>query len=98
MAKYQVTYWQEIPSQVDAKAPGEKPHKEALSQRFMELIDIVATKRKMGSADDYLSGWNKGEKIERSGTAAQVAQAVAAEFEAQYETIRASALAQSKPA
>jgi len=98
MATYQVTFWHEIPSQVDAKAPGEKPHKEPLSQRFLELIDIVATKRKMGEADDYLAGWNKGAKTDRAGTAAEVARAVAAEFEAQYEVIRANALAQSKSA
>lgn len=95
MATYQVTYWQEIPSQVDAKAPGQKPHREPLTQRFLDLIDIIASKRKQDSADDYLAGWNKGTKEEREGSAAQVAQEVAAEFEAQYEAIQARAILQS---
>lgn len=95
MATYQVTYWHEIPSQVDAKAPGEKPCKEPLSQRFLELIDLVATKRKLGATDDYIAGWNKGDKVEREGSAAEVARAVAAEFEARYDSIRAQAIAQS---
>ena len=95
MATYQVTYWQEIPSQVDAKAPGQKPHREPLCQRFLDLIDIIASKRKQDSADDYLAGWNKGAKVEREGSADQVAQEVAAEFEAQFDAIRAQAISQS---
>jgi hypothetical protein len=62
------------------------------------LIDIIATKRKLDSSDEYISQWNKGEKIDRPGTPQQVAQAVAAEIEAQYDEIRAKALAQSKHA
>lgn len=95
MASYQVTYWHEIPSQVDARDPGGKPQKEPLSQRFMELIDIIATKRKLGATDDYIAGWRKGPKLERDGPAGEVAKAVAAEFEAQFEVIRAQAIAQS---
>lgn len=98
MATYQVTYWQEIPSQVDAKESGSKAHKQMLSQRFQELIDIIATKRKLDSSDDYISQWTKGPKTERPGTPQEVASAVAAEFEAQYEQIRATALAQSQHA
>lgn len=95
MATYQVTYWHEIPSQVDAKAPGEPPCKQPLSQRFLELIDLIATKRKLGGTDDYLAGWNKGPRTEREGSAAEVARAVAEEIEVQYDAIRARALAQS---
>ena len=78
MATYQVTYWQEIPSQVDAREPGAKPHKELLSQRFQELIDIAASKRKLGGTDAYIAGWNKGDKTVREGTPEAVAKAVAA--------------------
>jgi hypothetical protein len=94
MATYQVTYWQEIPSQVDARDEGGKAHKEILSQRFQELIDIVATKRKLTASDDYINAWNKGKKTPREGAAADVARAVAAELEGAYETIRANALKQ----
>ena len=96
MATFQVTYWQEITSQVDARDGRDKPHKEMLSPRFQELIDIVATARKQGDADAYISGWNKGDKEVRDGNALQVAQAVAAELEQRYEEIRTQALASSK--
>ena len=92
MATYQVTYWQEIPSQVDAREAGGKAHKLMLSQRFQELIDIVATKRNLDSSDDYIAQWAKGEKQERAGSAEQVARAVADEFEAQFADIRKKAL------
>ena len=98
MATYQITYWQEIPSQIDAKGEGAKPHKMMLSPRFQELIDIVATKRKLDSSDDYISQWSKGQKIEKPGSPQQVAEAMAAEIEGQYDEIRAKALEQSKHA
>ncbi len=92
MATYQVTYWQEIPSQVDAREEGGKAHKEMLSKRFQELIDIIAVRRKLDSSDDYIDQWNKGEKTVREGSASSVAKAVAAELESQYDAFRASAL------
>lgn len=91
MATYQILYWQEIPSQVDARDAG-KSHKEMLSQRFQELIDIVATKRNLTESDDYIAGWSKGDKAERAGSALDVAKVVAAELEAEFEKIRAAAL------
>jgi hypothetical protein len=101
MAVYQVTYWQEIPSQVDARDPGAKAHKVMLSQRFQELIDIAASKRKLDTSDLYIAQWAKGEKTEKAGAAADVAKAVADDFEARFDTIRSEALAKSisaKPA
>ncbi|MEP6655667.1 MAG: virulence factor [Betaproteobacteria bacterium] len=92
MATYQILYWQEIPSQVDARDAG-KAHKEMLSQRFQELIDIVATKRNLVESDDYIAGWSKGDKSERPGSAIDVAKGVAAELEAEFDSIRTAALA-----
>ena len=97
MATYQIVYWQDIPSQVDAR-DGAKSHKEMLSQRFQELIDVVAMKKKITQSDDYINGWSKGEKTERMGTAAEVATAVARELEARFDEIRANALAQCRDA
>ncbi len=91
MATYQILYWQEIPSQVDAREAG-KSHKEMLSQRFQELIDVVATKRNQVESDDYIAGWNKGDKLERPGSAIDVAKAVVAELEAGFDAVRVSAL------
>jgi hypothetical protein len=93
MATYQILYWQDIPSQIDARGGGAS-HKEPLSQRFQELIDVVAMKKNIVNSDDYINGWTKGDKQERPGSAAEVAKAVAAEYEAQYDAIRKAALAQ----
>jgi hypothetical protein len=98
MATYRVTYWQEIPSQVDAKDANGKTHKRLLSQRFQELIDIIAVKRKLDSSDDYIGQWNKGDKTDREGSAEEVTAAVVADFEARYDAIRAEAIAQSAAA
>jgi len=95
MATYRVVYWQEIPSQVDAKEGGVK-HKQPLSQRFQELINRAAAQRKLDRADDYIKAWARGEPATRPGSAREVAQAVAAEFESQFEAIRASALKEAK--
>lgn len=98
MATFQITYWQEIPSQVDARDEGGKLHKKMLSQRFQELIDLIATKRKLDSSDAYINEWHKGRKTERQGSALQVTEEVAAELEAAFETIRVNALQQSSNA
>jgi hypothetical protein len=97
MATYQIVYWQDIPSQVDARDGG-KSHKEMLSQRFQELIDLVAMRKKITQSDDYINGWSKGEKTERAGTAVEVAMVVAKELEGRFDEIRAYALAQCSDA
>ena len=97
MATYQILFWHEIPSQVDARESG-KSHKEMLSPRFQELIDIIATKRNLVDSDDYIAGWNKGDKAERPGSAVDVAKAVAAELEAKYDDMRAAAMLGPAPA
>jgi hypothetical protein len=94
MAKVQILYWQEIPSVVEARGDG-KAHKEQLSQRFQELIDLIAMKRKLAGTDGYLEQWNKGQAVERPGDAREVAMAVAQELEARFEEIRQQALAGS---
>lgn len=94
MAKVQILYWQEIPSVVEARGDG-KAHKEQLSQRFQELIDLIAMKRKLAGTDGYLEQWNKGQAVERPGDAREVAMAVAQELESRFEEIRQQALAGS---
>lgn len=96
MAKYQILYWQDIPSVVEARDGG-KVHKEQLSARFQELIDRVAMKKKLAGTDAYLDEWNKGEIRERAGGAREVSHAIAEELEARFDSIRAEALAKCKP-
>jgi hypothetical protein len=93
MAKITVLYWQNIPSLVEA-TDGDKPHKLQLSERFQELIDLIAMKKKLSGSDAYLEQWSKGKPEVRDGSASVVAAAAAAELEARYDEIRAAALAE----
>lgn len=95
MAKYSILYWQEIPSVVEA-TDGTSTSKQQLSNRFQELIDLIAMKRGLAGTDAYLEGFNRGAAVEREGTATVVAQTVKDELEARYDTIKATALQKSK--
>jgi seryl-tRNA(Sec) selenium transferase len=89
MADYNIVYWQEIPSLVDAK-DADGSHKVQLSQRYQDLIDLAAMKRSMAGTDAYLEQWTRSDTEQRDGTAEAVAQAVADELEAQFETFKAA--------
>jgi len=91
MAKYRIMYWQEIPSVVEAREGREKAKKQ-LSLRFQELIDLIAMRRKLDSADEYLLHWSKGDWQERGGSAAEVVDLIAGEIEADYDAIKSAAL------
>ena len=45
MAKVTILYWKDIPSVVEAR-DADGVHKELLSERFQELIDLIAMKKK----------------------------------------------------
>ena len=92
MAKVTILCWQEIPSVVEARDRSGR-HKIELSQRFQELIDLVAMKKKMAGTDEYLIQWNKGGRKEHDGDPESVAKAVAEDIEARYDAIRAEELA-----
>lgn len=93
MAKCSVLSWQEIPSLVEARdASGS--HKIQLSDRFQELIDMVAMRKGMAGTDQYLEAWRRGRGKERDGDAHSAAEALAAEIEAQYDQIRATVIAE----
>jgi len=91
MAKYRIMYWQEIPSVVEARE-GRQKAKGQLSLRFQELIDLIAMRRKLDGADEYLQHWSKAEWQSREGTAENVVKMVVEEIEAEYETIKTAAL------
>jgi len=92
MAEYTVLFWQEIPSVVEAR-DGEGRKKVQLSPRFQALIDKAAMRRGLVGTDAYIDQWSRSERLARDGSAAEVAEAVAAELEAEYEAIRTAALA-----
>ena len=92
MARVTILYWQEIPSVVEARDRSGR-HKIELSQRFQELIDLIAMKKKLAGTDEYLIQWNKGVPKEHEGDPETVARAIAEEIEARYDVIRADEIA-----
>ena len=92
MAEYQILYWQDIPSVVEARDAAGTARVQ-LNQRFQDLIDAVAMKEKLAGTDAYLDQWEKGAVETREGTAGEVARAVAAELEAGYSVLKARKLA-----
>jgi cvfA/B/C family virulence factor len=91
VAKYQVLYWKDIPSVVEATdASGSA--KVQLSDRFQALIDAVAMRLGMAGTDAYLDQWEHGDEQERGGTAREVAAAVVGELEGRFEEFRSRGL------
>jgi hypothetical protein len=78
MATYKILYWQEIPTQIKA----EDDVTVMLDDKFMKQVDILAAKRGLQAADDYLAQWKWSEEEEREGSAYEVAASVKAELEA----------------
>jgi hypothetical protein len=87
VARYQVLYWKDIPSVVEA-TDGAGSAKVQLSDRFQMLIDAVAMRLGLAGTDEYLDQWDHGDEQERAGSAHDVANAVAQEFEAKYAEFR----------
>lgn len=92
MADYTILYWQNIPSMVEARE-GRTKKKVQLSDRFQVLIDAVAMRKNLVGTDAYIEQWRRGERQTRDGNAEEVAAAVSAELETQYEAIKAAAMA-----
>ena len=79
-AKYQVLYWQDIPSEVKAWDDFEEI-KVSLPSRFAERIDASAQKQGHIRTDAYMAHLRWGEEHERDGTVREVAEAVKMELE-----------------
>jgi len=82
-AKFQILFWQDIPSQVKAWDESNEIKLE-LPQRFSVRIDSLAQSKGLTSADDFLSQWKWSEEQERAGTADEVAQIIKRELEARF--------------
>jgi hypothetical protein len=81
MATYKILYWQEIPTQIKVEDDSDDVTV-ILDGRFMAQVDILAARRGLQSADDYLAQWKWSEEEERDGSAQEVADALKAELEA----------------
>lgn len=94
MAKVQILYWQDIPSVVEAR-DDDSVHKELLSQRFQELIDLIAMKTQLAGTDEYLMQWAKGERYDVEGSAEEAAQSVRDDLESQFREIKKKEMAKA---
>jgi hypothetical protein len=83
MASYQIIAWRDVPAMVEARDASQTVTRQ-LSDRFQQLIDSVAMRLGREDQDAYLELWAKSDPRERSGSAAEVADAVVAELEAQF--------------
>jgi hypothetical protein len=81
MATYKILYWQEVPTQIKVE-DDEEDITAMLDGKFMLQVDILAAKRGLQAADDYLAQWKWSEDAERPGSAREVADALKAELEA----------------
>ncbi len=80
-SKYQILYWQDIPSQVKAWDDFDEV-KLDLPHRFADRIDAQAQRLGLAKGDDYVSQLRLGEELERVGAPGEVAAAVRQELEA----------------
>ena len=80
MAFYQILYWQNIPSQVEAWDDFDE-FKLEMPSRFMVKIDSSAKEQGLMDEDSYLAQWRWSEEQEREGSAEEVALAVKNELD-----------------
>src|SRR5262245_15388622 len=90
MASYQIIAWKDVPAMVEARDATDTVTRQ-LSDRFQQLIDSVAMRLGLQDQDAYLDLWARSDPQERSGSAAEVAEAVAAELEARFSDFIAQA-------
>lgn len=86
MPQIQVLYWHDIPAQVRAR-DGRERASQALPLRFQEAIDNAAMAAGITGSDAYTDGFHWEEAGERTGSATDIAAAVAAELDAAYPVI-----------
>ena len=84
MARYQVLYWQDVPSVVKAFADDGSELKRQLPDWFQQEIDNRAMTQGLVGSDAYLEQWRWGDVQERDGSADDVLDAVARELEAEH--------------
>jgi len=80
-AKFQILYWQDLPSAIKAWDDFEEV-KLDLPHRFADRIDVQAQKLGLAKGDDYLGQLRWGDESERPGAPRAVAEAVRRELEA----------------
>ncbi|HZR97009.1 MAG TPA: virulence factor [Gaiellaceae bacterium] len=84
MTRYQVLYWQDVPSLVRAFQEDGSHVSKQLPDWFQHEIDKRAMVQGLSDTDAYLEQWNWGDVQERPGAPADVLDDVARELEAEY--------------
>jgi hypothetical protein len=82
VTRFQILYWQDVPSLVKAFADDGTATSRQLDPWFQQEIDRRAMAQGLLESGAYLEAWNWGEPEERAGTVDEVLDAVQAELEA----------------
>jgi len=72
MARFQILYWQDVPSVLQAFADDGSSVKRQLPDWFQQEIDRQAMEQGLVGSDAYLEQWHWGEVDERPGTPDEV--------------------------
>ena len=84
MARYQVLYWQDVPSLVKAFADDGTSISRQLADWFQQEIDKRAMTQGLTGSDAYLEQWRWGDVEERPGAPNEVLDDVERSLEAEY--------------
>ncbi|MBI3177700.1 MAG: virulence factor [Chloroflexi bacterium] len=97
MAKVQIMYWKDIPYAVRATDDTGRASRQ-LPREFEAVVDAAAMAEGATEQPAYKAGFRWGPEEERSGGAAEVAEALLAEVIAAYPAGRLAKLAKRQPA
>jgi hypothetical protein len=89
-----VVYWRDIPAQVIVKK-GRDAAKVQLTERFEKAIDRAAMKANLRDTDSYLGEWRRGTPVEVGDDMQAIADAKAAELEAEFDEEKLKALVEA---
>jgi Virulence factor len=84
VARFQILYWQDVPSLVKAFADDGTSVSRQLDPWFQQEIDRRAMAQGLLESGAYLEAWSWGEPEERAGSVDEVLDAVEQELEAQH--------------
>jgi uncharacterized protein (DUF1501 family) len=96
MAQVRIMYWKDIPYGVRAKDEGGQVTRQ-LPEIFQEAVDAAAMADGETAQEAYQAGFTWGPPEEKSGTAADAADAVVAEIVSAYPEERLKDLANRRP-
>jgi hypothetical protein len=80
VARYQVLYWKDIPTQVRVFPETGRPISRQLPERFQMEIDARAMREGLAGSDDYLEHWRWTEKKERDLPAEELLETILREL------------------